>query len=82
MAKKGINADASIIATPLAAGEAPLCNAEKASPVLRAMDKRLRAARKKLNRITQLELQKADGKDLNADQVSCDNEKWQSIYAI
>ena len=72
MAKKGIKADASpAIAVP-AAGEAPLTDAEKASPVLQAMGKRLRAARKKLNRITQLEQQKADGKELNADQVCLD----------
>lgn len=73
MANKALKADASTAAAA-PAGETPLSDAEKASPVLRAVGKRMRAARKKLNRISQLEQRKADGKELNADQVSC----WRS----
>ena len=69
MAKRSSKADANAATAAPAAGEAPLTDAEKASPVLRAIGKRMRAARKKLNRITQLEQQQAEGKELNADQV-------------
>lgn len=71
MGKKAPNSAAAAAPAAPAAGETPLSDAEKASPVLRAIGKRVRAAKKKLNRIAQLEQQKADGKELNADQVRC-----------
>lgn len=51
-----------------AKADAPLSNAEKASPVLTAIGKRLRAARKRLGKIKAIEDIQGD-KELNADQV-------------
>lgn len=48
--------------------DAPVSKTEKASPVLDAISKRLRAARKRLGRIKSIEDVK--DKELNADQVS------------
>jgi hypothetical protein len=53
----------------IAKGEAQFTDAEKAAPVALAVAKRLRAARKRLNRIADLEGAEAQGKELNADQV-------------
>jgi hypothetical protein len=47
-----------------------LTAAEEASPVMRAAGKRVRAYRKKLNRIAAFEQMKAEGKELNSDQVT------------
>ena len=78
MGKKAPKADASTAAAAPAA-DLPLSAAEMASPVLRAVGKRMRAAKKKLNRISQLEQNKADGKELNADQVSCRRSHERSV---
>mmetsp|Transcript_11211 Transcript_11211/g.33634 ORF Transcript_11211/g.33634 Transcript_11211/m.33634 type:complete len:612 (+) Transcript_11211:95-1930(+) len=51
-----------------AKADAPLSNAEKASPVLTAIGKRLRAARKRLGKIKAIEDIQGD-KELNADQL-------------
>ena len=53
----------------IAKGEAQFTEAEKAAPVALAVAKRLRAARKRLNRIVDLEGAAAQGKELNDDQV-------------
>ena len=77
MGKKSPKTDASTAAAAPAA-DMPLSAAEMASPVLRAVGKRMRAAKKKMNRINLLEQSRADGKELNADQVhrrrSCDHD--------
>ena len=62
-----------------AKAEAPLSNAEKASPVLTAIGKRLRAARKRLGKIKAIEDIKGD-KELNSDQVPTESSiSWFSI---
>ena len=55
-------------ATTKAKADAPLSNAEKASPVLTAIGKRLRAARKRLGKIKAIEDIRVE-KELNSDQV-------------
>ncbi len=55
-------------ATTKAKADAPLSNAEKASPVLTAIGKRLRAARKRLGKIKAIEDIRVE-KELNPDQV-------------
>jgi len=68
MGRKAPKADAG--AGTAADGEPALTEAEKSSPVMRAVGKRVRAYRKKLNRIAAFEQMRQDGKELNSDQVT------------
>ena len=75
MAKKGKAAEAAqtaaeaYVSAEVAKAEEPLTEAEKNNPVQTAVAKRLRAARKRLTKIANIETAENEGKELNSDQV-------------